>query len=137
MVVDGLGFSDPITSFIMEPVVADHDVRSGAISVAAGCCVGMRQVATAASSGREVVRLELEMVLGLEGPADEIHIAGRPPVDMVIDGGIAGDPATAAVVVAAAKTITSAPSGLRTMPELQLSRPLGTRSTGAGEPARV
>jgi hypothetical protein len=109
MVADGLGFGDSETNCAMEPMVED------------GRCIGMRQRAVASMGGRELVRLELEMALGPEGPADEIRITGRPPVNMRNSGGIAGDEATAAIVIAAAKTISDANPGLRTMSELPLA----------------
>jgi hypothetical protein len=121
MLLAGLAFDDVATSFTMEPVIAEVATSVDGWTVEQGRCVGMRQLAGAHRGGREVVRLELEMALGLESPADEIRIKGAPPIDIQIDRGIAGDDATAAIVVSASKVVGAASPGLHSMAELPIA----------------
>ena len=48
--------------------------------------------------------LDLQMYVGAENPRDHVLIDGEPPIDMTIAGGVAGDIATAAIVVNAIPT---------------------------------
>lgn len=121
LVADGLGFPETEVRFEMEPVVAERDVSRGSTTVPRDHCLGNRQTATASIDGQELVRLELEMVFGLDSPADEINIKGRPPVDVTLASGVAGDEATAALVVAAARVVRSVEPGIRSMPELPVT----------------
>ena len=60
------------------------------------------------------------MYVGAESPRDHVLIAGVPPIDMTIAGGIAGDLGTASVVVNCIPKLLAAPAGLVTMRELPL-----------------
>jgi hypothetical protein len=82
---------------------------------------GIHQVVSGLRNGREALRLELEMSAGADRPRDEVLIEGRPPVHMVIEGGVQGDLATAAVVAnAIPAVVVAAPPGLLTMADLPL-----------------
>jgi 4-hydroxy-tetrahydrodipicolinate reductase len=100
-------------------------------SLPPGMCVGMRQVARATMRRREVVRITLEMGYGLSDPMDRIDIDSDPMVTAIIPGGIAGDTATAAVLVHSALAVRNVPAGLRSMPEIPI-RPASTTSRGVG-----
>lgn len=121
MVAAGLQFHDVAFHITSTPVVAERDVVAGDLRVAAGQCLGIRQVAAAIKGQREVIRLELEMALGLAHPEDAIIIEGDPPITIRIPGGIAGDQATAALAVSVAGALASSRPGLRTMAELPIS----------------
>jgi 4-hydroxy-tetrahydrodipicolinate reductase len=82
-------------------------------------------VLSARSSGREVIRLELKMHLGVDEPRDEVQIDGFPPVHAVVQGGFKGDPVTAAITVNAIYSVMAAQPGLMTMRDIPLVHGLG------------
>ena len=104
----------------LEPVVCSGPSQAGEVRLEKGQVAGIHQVVRAGRGGREVLRLELEMSAGAARPRDEVLIEGRPPLRMVIEGGIQGDLATAAVVVNAIPAVAAAPAGLLTMADLPL-----------------
>lgn len=79
---------------------------------------GIHQTATGTLGGRPVIEALVHMSAGAERPRDEIEIDGTPPVRMVIEGGIAGDYATAAIIVNAVPRVIAARAGLLTMLDL-------------------
>jgi hypothetical protein len=113
----GLEWTIDTYSETLDPVIAQRDTRTGLGVVAAGDVIGQRQLAIATSSGREVIRYELEMSAGAS-PVDAIEIDGDPPLRQVIEGGVNGDTGTEAVVVNMIPVISAAPPGLLTMREL-------------------
>lgn len=80
-----------------------------------GRVAGVRQVAQAGN-----IELELQMYVGAQNPRDEIEIAGKPPLRVVINGGTAGDLATPAILVNMVPSLLSAVPGLHTMRTLSL-----------------
>jgi 4-hydroxy-tetrahydrodipicolinate reductase len=105
---------------VLEPVVCSNPRRAGERRLETGQVAGIHQVVSGRRSGREVLRLELEMSAGTAQPRDEVVIEGRPPVHMVIEGGIQGDLATAAIVANAIPAVVAARPGLLTMADLPL-----------------
>jgi len=84
-----------------------------------GYSLGLRQSARGLVSGNEVVRLDLEMSLGAHDPHDLVEINGSPPIRAVIEGGIQGDAATAAIIANCLPAIArSRLTGLLSMREL-------------------
>jgi 4-hydroxy-tetrahydrodipicolinate reductase len=79
---------------------------------------GMHQTASGTAGGRTVIEAVVHMSSGAERPRDEIKIDGVPPVHLVIEGGIAGDFATAAIIVNAVPRVIEARPGLLTMLDL-------------------
>jgi 2,4-diaminopentanoate dehydrogenase len=121
MVADGLGIPvDTITETI-EPVIAQENITTEFLEVAAGRAAGVHQIARGFSLGREKIFLELKMYVGAKDPADTIELTGEPNISMIIPGGTHGDIATAAVVVNAIPLIVAAPAGLVTSKDLPLS----------------
>lgn len=105
---------------VLEPVLCTAPRQAGEVRLEKGQVAGIHQVVSAHRNGREVLRLELEMSAGAARPRDEVVIEGRPPVRMVIEGGVQGDLATAAVVANAIPAVVAAPAGLLTMADLPL-----------------
>ena len=105
---------------VLEPVVCAGPREAGEIRLEKGQVAGIHQVASGRSNGREALRMELEMSAGAPQPRDEVVIEGRPPVHMVIEGGVQGDLATAAIVANAIPTVVAARPGLLTMADLPL-----------------
>jgi len=120
LIADGLGWELDDIRETIEPVVAQTEVSSEFLTVAAGHAAGIRQIARGWRSGDEVITLELKMYLWAEQPRDSILIDGDPPIDMTISGGIHGDAATAAIAVNAIPRVIAAPPGLITMKDLPL-----------------
>jgi 4-hydroxy-tetrahydrodipicolinate reductase len=72
--------------------------------------------------GQERVRLELTIAVGAESPADRVELEADSNLSLVIPGGIAGDTATANLVVNAAPRLSAAEPGLLTVLELPSGR---------------
>ncbi len=119
MIADTLGWRlDDVTESI-EPVVARERLKSEYFSVERGYAAGLKQTVRGLMSGREAIRLDLEMSLGAKDPHDSIEIEARPPLKLVIPGGIAGDVATASIMANCVPAIArSRMVGLLTMRDL-------------------
>lgn len=115
MIAAGLGLHLDDVVETIEPVVANHEVSSKDLSVAAGQVAGVRQVANGLIAGAGIIRLEFNAYIGAEGPHDAVCIKGLPDLDVVIKGGVHGDLATASAVVNVVPRAISAPPGLKTM----------------------
>ncbi|MFN3422653.1 MAG: hypothetical protein ACK40X_13120 [Armatimonadota bacterium] len=85
----------------IEPVVGDD-----------GKVIGTQQVASGWEGEYERIRLELRMTMGEPNPRDEIEIDADPPLQLVVQGGIAGDDATAAILVNTASWVHFLPPGV-------------------------
>ncbi|MBX7099136.1 MAG: dihydrodipicolinate reductase [Myxococcaceae bacterium] len=103
------------------PVIADEDL-AGAFAVKKGLVAGIHQTAVGLENGQERVRLELTIALGADGPGDEVVLDADPKVTLRIDGGVAGDGATANLVVHAAPRIQQADPGVMTVLDLPVGR---------------
>ena len=69
-----------------------------------GCVTGQPR-------GRTVIDAVVQMSTDADRPRDEIEIAGSPPVSMIVEGGIMGDLATAAIMVnAVSRVVAHAPA---------------------------
>jgi len=125
LIARGLGWELDDLSETTEPVVADRVVSSEHFTVQPGQVRGVQQVVRGLKRGRVVLVLELRMALGEEDPHDAVVIEGTPPIDMVIQGGIHGDQATAAVIVNSISLVAAAGPGLVTVNDLPIARSLG------------
>jgi hypothetical protein len=103
---------------IGEPMVADHDIKTRFLEVKKGQCCGLHQRAEANVNSRLALTLDLKMYLDAVNPHDAIQIEGEPSIDVVINGGVAGDHATVAALVNTAGRILKAPPGLLLMTDL-------------------
>ena len=101
-----------------EPVIADHDIQTQFLSVKQGLTCGLHQFASAAVDGRVCLTLDLKMYLDAPNPHDAIQIEGEPPLNLVLQGGVAGDQATVAALVNTARRIRKASPGLKLMTDL-------------------
>jgi 2,4-diaminopentanoate dehydrogenase len=105
-----------------EPVVADRDIRTQYLEVKKGQTCGLHQRAEARVAGKIRLTLDLKMYLGAKLPHDAVQIDGDPPLDVVINGGVAGDPATVAALVNVARNLLQAPPGLLLLTDLPVPR---------------
>jgi 2,4-diaminopentanoate dehydrogenase len=99
-------------------MVADHDIRTPHVEVKKGQCCGLHQRAEAKVNGQVCLTLDLKMYLDAPNPHDACQIEGEPPLDLMINGGVAGDHATVAAVVNAAPRVLKAAPGLLLMTDL-------------------
>jgi hypothetical protein len=96
----------------LQPVIAERRVEKAGEVVESGHVLGMEETAFGiAADGREI-RLHLTMRLDADTPFDEIRIVGEPPIVLRFEGGVAGDQATVATVMNAARYVVTAVPGL-------------------------
>jgi len=120
LVADSLSWRLDAERTSIEPVIAEKTTKSSFLTVEPGRVLGLRQTARATTRGREVLSLELGMYLGAEKPLDAIRIKGVPNLDVTINGGVAGDAATVAIIVNILPRLLSARPGLLTMRDVSL-----------------
>lgn len=103
-----------------EPMVAPRDTRTRYVEVKQGATRGLHQRAEARVKGRLRASLDLKMYLDAENPRDAIQIQGDPPLDLVLNGGVAGDQATVAALVNTVARVRGAAPGLLLLTDLPL-----------------
>jgi len=118
----GLGMDCDDFDEELVPVFAEEDLSGGAFPVKKGRVAGLHQIVVGLSDGQERLRLELTLAVGADEPGDSIELEADPPMRVVITGGVAGDRATANLVVNAAPRVTAAEPGLLTVLELPAGR---------------
>lgn len=123
LIAAGLGWKVERAEETIEPVVARD-----------GTAAGVHQTARAWVDGREVISLDLTMEMGASDPRDEIIIDGRPPVSVLVRGGIQGDLATAAIAINAIPIAVDAAPGLATMATLPLIAAFDAATQGQTRP---
>ena len=101
-----------------EPVIAGRDIVTQYFQVGAGRTCGIHQRVVGVEHGTEKIVLDLKMYLDAPGPRDLITIRGRPDLEVVVNGGVAGDDATVAALINVVPRLIVAPPGLRLLPEL-------------------
>ena len=99
-------------------MVASHDIRTRYVEVKKGQCCGIHQTAIGKVNGEVRISLDIKMYLDAPNPHDACQIDGEPSMNMVINGGVAGDGATVASLVNAAPRILKAPPGLLLMTDI-------------------
>jgi hypothetical protein len=120
MIASGLGVKLDKLDETLEPAVAPRDLDTEYLRIPAGAVAGIKQDVRGYSDGRLVVSLDLQMYVGAESPRDHVLIDGTPPIDMTIAGGVAGDLATAAIVVNCIPKLMAARPGVLTMKDIPL-----------------
>ncbi len=122
-VAAALGWDPTTVTETIGPVVAAEATPSAFGTVEPGRVAGIEQVAVVHADGRELVRLELTMAVGIGPSLDDIWLTGDPDLHLSVPGGLHGDLATAAVVVNTIDSIRHAEPGLRVMSDLRPPRP--------------
>lgn len=120
LICHALGWpTDDITE-TCEAIVADHDIVTRFVEVKKGLTCGLHQETRAKAYGKVVITLDLKMYLDAQNPQDAIKIEGEPPLEVTLNGGVAGDQATIAALVNTARRIGRSEPGLRLLHELPL-----------------
>jgi len=99
----------------IDPMIADKDYRTEFLEVKKGQVTGIKHTVVGYSKEEKILDLDLRMYVGAEEPHDSIYINGDPPIDMIIKNGVAGDIATASILVNAIPVVLNAEPGLKTM----------------------
>jgi hypothetical protein len=105
-----------------DAVIAEHDLRTQFLEVKQGQTCGLHQRAEAKVNGKVCLTLDLKMYLDAPEPHDAIQIEGEPPLNVVINDGVAGDQATVAALVNAAPRLLQARPGLLLVTDLPVPR---------------
>jgi len=103
-----------------EPIMATKDIVTEFFRVAAGQTCGIHQRVEGSEGGRQRLTLDLKMYLAAPKPRDAIAIRGRPDLNVIVEGGVAGDDATIAALINVVPRLMAAPPGLRLLNELAL-----------------
>ncbi|MFC1730611.1 dihydrodipicolinate reductase [candidate division KSB1 bacterium] len=106
----------------LEPMIADRDITTQYLTVKKGEPAGIKNCGFGYVGDKEVIKVDLRMYVGARNPHDAVRLKSNPPVDIVVNGGFAGDIATVSSLVNNINTIYSAPPGLHTMMTLSLPR---------------
>jgi hypothetical protein len=120
MIAGGLGWPLEKVEENLEPAIAPRDLDTEYLRIPAGAAAGVKQSARGYRRGELAISLDLQMYVGAESPRDHVLIDGVPPIDMTITGGVAGDAATAAIVINSIPKVMAARPGVLTMKDLPL-----------------
>jgi hypothetical protein len=120
MIGTALGWKLDKVEETLEPAIAPRDLNTEYLRIGAGMAAGIKQAARGYRDGEVAITLDLQMYVGAEQPRDHILIDGKPPIDMTIAGGVAGDSATAAISVNAIPKVMAARPGLLTMHDIPI-----------------
>jgi len=101
-----------------EPVVATSRVVTKFFDVAPGQSLGIHQKCVGLCGGETKLKLDLQMYLDAPLPHDAIVVKGRPDLNLVLNGGVAGDDATVAALINIVPRLLAAAPGVRLMTEL-------------------
>lgn len=122
LIAHALGWTlDEITE-VGEPVVATREIRTEFFHVPRGQTAGIHQRAVGRCGDAEKIVLDLQMYLGAPAPHDHIVIQGRPPLDVLVQGGVAGDDATVAALLNVVPRLLAAAPGLHLPSDLALPK---------------
>lgn len=115
MIAARLGWDLDRTEDLVEPVIAQTDVRGEDWHVAPGFATGVNQMGYAYVGDKKVITLEFRAAVGQTDPQERVHVYGTPEFDLTIPGGINGDVATCSVITNAIPVVATANPGLHTM----------------------
>jgi 4-hydroxy-tetrahydrodipicolinate reductase len=106
----------------LEPMVADREITTQYLTVKKGDAAGIKNIGFGYINGKEVIKVDLRMYVGARNPHDAIKLKSDPPVDVVVNGGFAGDIATVASLVNNAPKAYRAAPGVHTMMDIPLPK---------------
>jgi 4-hydroxy-tetrahydrodipicolinate reductase len=118
LIAHALGWPVVTLTETCEPVIADHDITTQYFQVRKGLTCGLHQRVEAAIVTAQTLVLDLKMYLDAQDPHDGVRIDGDPPIDLRINGGVAGDHATVAALINAVPRLLKTEPGLKLMTDL-------------------
>jgi hypothetical protein len=113
-----MGWKFTETYELFEPMIAPYDIKTKFFDVKKGQCCGIHQQVIGKVGNVQRVYMDLKMYLDAQDPHDAIKITGDPPLEMRINGGVAGDHATVASLVNAIPRVLKAPPGVLMMTDI-------------------
>jgi 4-hydroxy-tetrahydrodipicolinate reductase len=128
MIAAGLGWKLGRVEESIEPAIAPRDLETDHLRIPAGAAAGIKQTVRGYRGNDLAISLDLHMYVGAERPRDHVLIGGTPAIDMTIERGVAGDEATAAMVVNSIPAVLGARAGVLTMLDLPLPRHVSAES---------
>lgn len=105
---------------ILEPLIADEDIKTDYLEVKKGLVRGQYQKVQGISKDGKVVELTLIMALNEKESFDRVKIIGNPNIELIFNNGVQGDIGTAAVVSNYVPILLSKDPGLYTTKDLNL-----------------
>ncbi len=102
----------------VEPVIAEKPLKTAYFDLKPGDVAGIRNIGEGLKGGKRILTLDLRMYIGAENPHDAVRIVGTPDLNLRIEGGVAGDQATAAMLVNSIPAVIAASPGLVTVKDL-------------------
>jgi hypothetical protein len=128
LLAHGLGWPVDKLEENLAPKIAPCDIKTEYLQVKQGQVAGIHNTGRVVSGGKERITLDLQMYVGCPEPYDFIKLTSTPPIETRITTGVAGDLATAAMLVnmaARAVEVSGTNPGLRLMTEMTLPRLVG------------
>ncbi|MCP4589512.1 MAG: dihydrodipicolinate reductase [bacterium] len=116
-----MGWKLDFLSETIEPVISQKSVKTDFVDLKPGQAAGIHQVVLGKMGGKEVINLDLKMYVGADDPHDAFTLDSDPPISWRCDHGVAGDPATAAIVVNSIDRLLAVTPGLKTVADLPAS----------------
>jgi hypothetical protein len=102
----------------VEPVITEKTLKTDYFELNPGDVAGIRNIGEGYRGGKKIITLDLRIYIGAESPHDSIRIVGTPGLSMRIEGGVAGDQATAAILVNSIPAVIAAAPGLVTVKDI-------------------
>lgn len=99
----------------VEPVFAAEDHKTPFLTVKEGQVAGIRNHGYGYVGKHAIVHLDLSMYVGAPDARDEVVLDSVPPIHLKFLGGIAGDQATAAILVNNLHGVVASKPGLRSV----------------------
>ena len=113
-----MGWQFTETYELFEPVIAPYDLTTKFFNVKKGQCCGIHQQVVGNVGSVQRVHMDLKMYLDARDPHDGARITGDPPLEIRVNGGVAGDHATVASLVNAIPRILKAQPGVLLMTDI-------------------
>ena len=121
-----LGWTLERTEDKIEPVIADRNFQSEALTIISGQVAGIRQTGIGWVNGEEKIKLSFQASVGEPDSYDEIEIFGTPNIRSRIMNGVNGDMATCSIILNACRSLLKAAPGLRTMADIPMISCVGS-----------
>ncbi len=118
LIADRLHFVYDDVRESVEPVIAEKALKTEWFDLKPGDVAGIRNIGEGLRGGKKIVTLDLRIYIGADAPYDAVRVVGTPDLSLRIEGGVAGDQATAAILVNSIRAVIEAAPGLVTVKDL-------------------
>lgn len=122
LLAKALGFAVDRIEQTVEPVLATEVRKTQFLTVETGQVAGIRNHGYGYVGNEAVIHLDLSMYVGAPNPRDEVVLESTPAIRLKFEGGIAGDQATAAILVNSLHSVAAATPGLKTVLDIGAPR---------------